>query len=64
MPPETPGTPAKLLPEIASEIVARDRAAKDRATLRNVTRMIGKRQYRKLRRTALEELNNRNQSDD
>lgn len=56
MSPETPSPPARSLSEIASEIVAHDRAAKDRATLRKVTRMIGKRQYRKLRRTALNEL--------
>lgn len=59
MPAEAPSPPAKSLFDTASEIVARDRAAKDRAALRNVTQMIGKRQYRKLRRTALEELNNR-----
>lgn len=56
MPAEAPSPPAKSLSDTASEIVARDRAAKDRAALRNVIRMIGKRRYRKLRRTALNEL--------
>lgn len=51
-----PIEPAKSFAEVASEIVAHDRAAKDRAALRKVTKMIGKRQCRKLRRTALNEL--------